>query len=157
MPAVARFPDTHWGGVPKRAWNGAQCYGGRGGVEIAGADPAPGVMELKECMDLCEDTPLCDAVQVQDYSTETGPCWLRAEVDVQDCYQVDGWVTYTKPSSPLVASMFREHRSLSYMSIIIGVLIIICLCLAAWYVYKKVKAKQNDNYALTVNAAHRHF
>jgi len=103
-------------------------------------------------MYLCQHTPSCDAVQVQDYSSETGPCWLRKEVDVQDCYYVDGWVIYTKPTNRLSIGYYINDNSHVHtaMSILIGVLIVLALCLCAFYVYKRVKrSKEMDNYALT--------
>jgi hypothetical protein len=138
-------------------WSGFQCYGGRGGVEIPGMDPAPGQMSLEKCQGLCEMTAECGGIQVQDCNGAcSGGCWLRAEVDLADCYSVPEWNMYTHPryhSKHLSSSGFfsffrdfhREHGTVAEVLLIIIVALIVAIIgLAIWYSMIKKKKKRSE-------------
>jgi len=162
MPLVARTPDVvtqHAGFSGWLRWNNVQCYGGRGGVEMPGLSPAPRELDLKRCMDLCYDTSGCEAVQVRDYAGGTGGCWLITQVDEQDCYEVGGWILYSKPRQTGLQSMlsiFHGDRgdvdaAQAFLGATILVLLVVVLILAAWYAYKRITSKrqERDRYTLT--------
>lgn len=145
MPKIAREPDnSDWwvslGGYSNwQRWTGINCYGGRGGLAMPEFDPASppdAPTNLQECMDLCAGTDGCDGVQTQDPFTA---CWLRSEVDVQDCWDDAPTVMYTKPSGVFRTFVVKQFDSPAHVTISIAeiLLFIGVVALAVYLLWKK--------------------
>jgi hypothetical protein len=144
MVLVAREPDPsgpeNFGGYSNwDRWAGINCFGGRGGATMPEFDPASsedGGSTLAECMDLCARTSGCDGVQTQDGTTG---CWLRTEVDVQDCWDQPPWVMYT-PKNVIFSNFVRSSTSTPARTSFFILEILLCIgaiALAVYYLWKK--------------------
>lgn len=148
MVLVQREPDTNGpenfdGYSTWERWPGINCYEGGGGATMPEFDPAPiadAGSTLRDCMDLCARTSGCDGVQTQDGDPFRG-CWLRTEVDVQDCYEQPPWVMYTPAPKGRFFSTFLANSTSTpgrtTFLVLQILLFIVAVALAVYYLKKK--------------------
>jgi hypothetical protein len=123
MPTTPHAPEAG-------AWTyhrGLNCFSG------VGADPAPGdlvgTMPLASCKETCSAETQCEGIIVV-RSEDTGPCWLRMNIDPSACWKESAWDLWmlnldssaptAAPSAPMpttpVAGQWTYHRGLNCFS-----------------------------------------
>jgi len=97
--AIAAVPSRPWVSVA-----GKDCYFGHGAVAIlaTGYDPVAQHATLSHCQATCLEQPDCEAVVMHDVLNGGQPnCWLRKNIDLSSCSDMDDATVWFRPSDDL--------------------------------------------------------